>query len=89
MDILKEAKGLSSVRMIYVECGEPFLYYPVMIETLKPARSMEFDTRLVANAYWASGSDYSELWLKTLSNLGLKDFSLSASLFHHRDLDAE
>jgi MoaA/NifB/PqqE/SkfB family radical SAM enzyme len=88
-NILKEAKKIKTVKMIYVEGGEPFLYYPVMLEALKLAKKMGFDIGLLTNSYWATDRNDSEMWLEPVSRLGLKDFSISADPFHYGDLDAE
>ncbi|TET90782.1 MAG: radical SAM protein [Methanomassiliicoccales archaeon] len=88
-NILEQSKEVKTVNMIYVEGGEPFLYYPVMIETLRMAREMGFDIGLVTNTYWATDKKDSEMWLEPISKLGLKDFSISSDPLHYEDLDSE
>lgn len=88
-DILEQAKDLGTVDMIYVEGGEPFLYYPIMVETLRLAKEMGFNIGLVTNGYWATDPKDSEVWLEPISRLGPKDISLSADPFHYEELDSE
>ncbi len=88
-EILEESKKIGTVDNIYVEGGEPFLYYPVMIQTMKMAKDMGFDIGLVTNCYWATDKNDSLLWLKPISEIGLKDLSLSADIFHYGDLESE
>ncbi|MFQ5884289.1 MAG: radical SAM protein [Thermoplasmata archaeon] len=88
-NILEQSEEIKTVNIIYVEGGEPFLYYPVMVETLKLAKGMGFDIGLLSNAYWATDRKDSEMWLEPISHLRLKDLSLSADPFHYEDLDSE
>ncbi|UCD92657.1 MAG: radical SAM protein, partial [Methanobacteriota archaeon] len=88
-NILQQSKDTRTVEMIYVEGGEPFLYYPVMIETLKIAKEMGFDIGLLTNTYWATDRKDSVMWLEPVSKLGLKDFSISSDPLHYGDLDSE
>jgi len=74
--------GASSV---YLEGGEPFLYYPLLLEALRLARVRGLDTGLVSNCYWATGERDAELWLKPLRDLGLVDLSFSDDAFHSED----
>ncbi|MEW6747944.1 MAG: hypothetical protein AB1486_34935 [Planctomycetota bacterium] len=52
--MLDEARKIPSVQWIYFEGGEPFLYYPILIEGSRIAKEMGFKTGLVTNAYWAT-----------------------------------
>ncbi len=88
-EILEESKRLGTVDHIYVEGGEPFLYYPVMLETLVMAKEMGLMRALVTNCYWATDYEDALLWLKPVAELGVKDLSLSADIFHWGDLESE
>jgi hypothetical protein len=70
---------------IYVEGGEPFLYYPVMVETVRLARGLGLDAGIVTNCYWATSERDAIAWLKPLVDLGINDFSVSDDAFHSED----
>jgi hypothetical protein len=85
-EVLDEARRLSSVRWIYFEGGEPFLFYPLMLEGIRLARERGFQTGVVTNAYWATTVEDAELWLRPLAELLLADFVVSDDLFHHEEV---
>ena len=82
-EVLAEAKKLGSVEWIYFEGGEPFLYYPLMVEGLRLAKAAGFTTGVVTNCYWATAAEDAQLWLDPLAKSGLRDLSLSDDAFHH------
>ncbi len=84
-DVLDEAARIGSVDWIYFEGGEPFLYYPVMVEGIRRARDLGFKTGVVTNAYWVTSESDAELWLRPLQELGVADVSLSDDAFHHAE----
>ncbi len=88
-EILEESKKIGTVDHVYFEGGEPFLYYPVLVESLKMAKDKGFDVGLLSNAYWATDPEDSKLWLRPISKLGLRSLSLSADPFHYEDLESE
>jgi len=73
------------VEWIYFEGGEPFLYYPLMLEGIKVARDLGFRTGVVTNAYWATSEQDAELWLRPLWELGVSDLSISDDSFHYAE----
>jgi len=84
-EVLEEAKKIKTVESIYFEGGEPFLYYPIMIEGLKLASKMGFKTGIVTNSYWATSVEDALIWLKPFSDLAISDFSVSDDTFHFGD----
>lgn len=44
--VLDEAIKIGTIKSIYFEGGEPFLFYPLMLEGIKIARGMGFKTGL-------------------------------------------
>ncbi|MFW9971707.1 MAG: radical SAM protein [Candidatus Odinarchaeota archaeon] len=84
-EVLEEANKLQSVEWIYFEGGEPFLYYPIMLEGIRSAKKMGFKVGIVTNSYWATSVQDSEIWLKPFSELDIDDFSISNDLFHYED----
>lgn len=84
-NVLDEAAALGSIEWIYFEGGEPFLYYPLLLESIRLARGAGFKTGVVTNAYFATGVDDALLWLRPLAEAGIDDFSISDDLFHDPD----
>jgi MoaA/NifB/PqqE/SkfB family radical SAM enzyme len=78
--ILHQAKeaGISS---IYFEGGEPFLYYPILVQAVRRATDMGFSVGIVTNAYWANSVSDAEEWLRPFVGR-LTDLSVSSDLFH-------
>jgi len=72
---------------IYVEGGEPFLFYPVLLETLRLAARYGLDRGLVTNCYWATSERDALAWLEPLVEIGLSSFSVSDDAFHSDDPD--
>ncbi|MFX0037231.1 MAG: radical SAM protein [Candidatus Hermodarchaeota archaeon] len=83
--VLDEASKLKSVEWIYFEGGEPFLYYPIMVEGTRLAKMMGFKVGIVTNSYWATSIQDAEVWLKPFSELGVDDFSISNDTFHYEN----
>ena len=83
--VLDEAKKIGTVKWIYFEGGEPFLFYPIMVEGLRLSKELGFKTGLVTNSYWATDVEDAELWLKPISEIGITDLSISNDLFHYED----
>jgi hypothetical protein len=83
--LLNEAVKIGSVESIYFEGGEPFLYYPIMLEGIKMARAIGFRVGVVTNAYYATAEEDIEVWLKPLSELGIADLSISNDPYHYGD----
>ncbi|OGK10006.1 MAG: hypothetical protein A2Y63_02575 [Candidatus Riflebacteria bacterium RBG_13_59_9] len=81
-EVLDEAARLGTVKTIYFEGGEAFLYYPLMVEGLRLAREKGFQTGIVTNSYWATSEEDAELWLLPLVELGISDLSISDDEYH-------
>jgi hypothetical protein len=85
--LLDEAVRIGTIESIYFEGGEPFLFYPVMLEGIKMARNMGFKVGVVTNAYFATAMDDIEIWLKPLAETGIADLSISNDPYHYEDED--
>lgn len=83
--VLNEAASIGTIKWIYFEGGEPFLFYPVMLEGIKIAHNMGFKTGVVTNAYYATSDEDIELWLKPLCELGISILSISDDSFHYEE----
>jgi organic radical activating enzyme len=82
-EVLDEAVKVGTIEMVYFEGGEPFLFYPLMVESIRIARDVGFTTGIVTNAYWATSEEDAALWLSPLVDLELADLSVSDDSFHH------
>lgn len=85
--VLEEARKTGSVRWIYFEGGEPFLYYALLLEGVKIARLAGFQVGIVTNAYWATSEEDAEIWLKPFQNIGLDYLSISDDSFHYGEAE--
>jgi hypothetical protein len=80
--VLRQAQELGTVTMVYFEGGEPFLFYPIMLQGLREAAEMGFRRGIVTNTYWATSVEDAMQWLQPIAEIGLDDLSLSSDLFH-------
>ena len=64
--ILDEARSLGTVKSIYFEGGEPFLYYGTMLAGIAAAREQSLTPGIVTNAYWATSVEDAKAWLEPL-----------------------
>ncbi|MFC2022198.1 radical SAM protein [Chloroflexota bacterium] len=83
--VFEELIKIGTIRQVYFEGGEAFLFYPLMIEGIRIARDKGFEAGIVTNAYWATTEEDAELWLKSPCELGIFDLSLSDDSFHSED----
>lgn len=83
--LLEESKKIGTVQETYFEGGEPFLFYPVMLEGIRLAREMGFKAGIVSNGYWSTCVEDAKLWLKPLSELDISDLSISDDDLHYGD----
>lgn len=83
--VLHELVKIGTVERVYFEGGEPFMFYPLMVEGVTLSRDMGFKTGVVTNAYWATSQEDAELWLRPFRELEVSDLSVSDDLFHHED----
>jgi len=64
---LGQAKDAGGIAEVWLEGGEPFLYYPLLVEGAKQATSLGFRVGVVSNAYWAESREDALYWLKPLA----------------------
>lgn len=84
-DVLDELVKVLTTEWVYFEGGEPFLFYPLMLEGIRIASGMGFKTGIVTNAYWANSEEDAVLWLAPLKELKISDLSISDDLFHYEE----
>ncbi len=84
--ILSDASGLGTIEWIWFEGGEPFLYYPVLLEGLREARSRGFRTGVVTNGSWATSPVAALAWLGPLAEAGVDTLQVSDDPLHEPDV---
>jgi len=82
--ILAEAEALGTIKWIYFEGGEAFLYYQVLRSGVLKAKERGFNVGIVTNAYWATADTDAMEWLKPLAG-SIDDLSLSHDAYHGSD----
>ncbi|MDX1436709.1 MAG: radical SAM protein [Anaerolineales bacterium] len=80
--VLHQAHDTGTIREIYFEGGEAFLYYPLLLESIRWATALGFSTGVVTNGYWATTEDDARLWLAPLLEAGLDAVDVSIDDFH-------
>jgi len=78
--ILEQAHE-AGIRSIYFEGGEPFLYYPVLVQGVQDAAGMGFEVGIVSNAYWAVSIADALAWLQPFVG-SVNDLAISSDLYH-------
>jgi len=87
-EVLAELVKMGTIEWVYFEGGEPFLFYPLMLEGIRIARDKGFKTGVVTNAYWAISDEDARLWLKPFCELQVADVAVSDDLFHYEEEDS-
>lgn len=81
--VLDEAKKIGTVEWIFFEGGEPFLFFPLLVESVRRSRSKGFKVGVVTNGYGANSDEDAELYLKPLAEAGISSISISNDVFHY------
>lgn len=82
-EVLDEAEKIGTVDSIYFEGGEPLLYFPLLIESVRRAEERGFKVGVVTNAYGALSEEDAELWLRPLVESGVSGLDISNDAFHY------
>ena len=85
--ILGQAKDLGTIKWIYFEGGEPFLYYATLLKAVQEAQSLGFQVGIVSNAYWANTLEDAIEWLRPFTGL-VVDLSVSSDLYHYDEMQS-
>ena len=83
--LVRQIEELGTITTVYFEGGEPFLFYPLLLEGLRMARAAGFDAGIVTNGYWATSVEDGLHWLRPIRHLRIVDFSVSDDEFHRLD----
>jgi len=80
--VFSEIERMGMIETVYFEGGEPFLYYPLLLEGLRLAAALGLRAGIVTNAYWANSLEDAEIWLRPIKDIGIADLSVSDDEFH-------
>lgn len=83
-EILRQGKSVRTVKSIYFEGGEPFLYYPVMLKGVQMAAQMGFKVGLLSNGYWGTNVEDAVEWLRPFKGI-VQGVSISTDLYHYSE----
>ena len=83
--VLGQAKELGTVDRIYFEGGEPFLFYPILLDGIRQARNRGFSVGIVTNGYFATSEENARFFLEPFAGFGIKDLSISDDVFHYEN----
>ncbi len=83
--LFAEIARIKTVRTVYFEGGEPFLFYATLLEGLRMARAAKLQTGIVTNGYWATSLDDAVCWLRPIRELGVADLSVSDDDLHRSE----
>lgn len=81
-NVIEETKKIDSIEWLYFEGGEPFLFFPILIDAIKLAKKNGFRVGIVSNGYWATSEENALFYMKILKELKIDDLSISDDCFH-------
>jgi hypothetical protein len=84
-EVYRQARELGTVETIYLEGGEPFLYYPVMVRAAQEAAALGFKVGVLSNVYWATTVEDAVEWLRPMAGI-VQDLTISTDLFHYDEM---
>jgi MoaA/NifB/PqqE/SkfB family radical SAM enzyme len=74
--VLDQTDTLGTVDTVYFEGGEPFLFYPVLLDGIRQARNRGYEVGIVTNGYFATSEENARFFLAPLGELGIADLSI-------------
>jgi hypothetical protein len=79
--ILTQAAEQGTVKTIFFEGGEPFLYYATLLKGVQEVVRCGFSSGIVTNAYWATSEADALEFLRPFAGL-LSNLTISSDLLH-------
>ena len=77
-----QAAELGSIQWIFFEGGEPTLFWPLVAEGIRHARSRGLNTALVTSGYWITSLKDLVLYVRELRSHGLDLLQVSVDALH-------
>lgn len=81
-EILRQAEAVGSIKWIYFEGGEPFLFYPELLGAVREVAAAGFRVGIVTNGYWATSLENALEGLRPFTGL-VSNLSVSGDLYHY------
>jgi sulfatase maturation enzyme AslB (radical SAM superfamily) len=85
--VLDQAKEIGTVTSVFFEGGEPFMFYPLLLEGVRLSRETGLEVGLVTNSYFATTVEDAKLWLRPLKDQGVSKVHISDDTYHHEKND--
>ena len=82
-EVLDEVLKIDTVDSVYFEGGEPFLFFPLLNESVRHASKRGLKVGVVTNDYGALSEEDAELWLRPLVESGVSNLDISNDAFHY------
>ncbi len=82
---IDQAAKFDSINKIYLEGGEPFMYYPIMLESAKYVRKQGLEVGVVSNGYYGTSVEDAVEWLKPFKELIAPPLFISDDGYHSSD----
>jgi hypothetical protein len=83
--VLDQTDRLGTVDTVYFEGGEPFLFYPVLLDGIRQARERGYAAGIVTNGYFATSDENARVFLEPFRDSRLADLSISDDIFHYEN----
>ena len=83
--LIHEAHKIGTIEWFYFEGGEPFLFYPLLIESIKLAKNAGYKVGIVSNGFWATSSSNAELYIQSIEALKVDELMVSNDSYHYGD----
>ena len=80
-NILQQALSLGTIKNIFFEGGEPFLYYALLLQAVREAAGLGFSVGILSNGYWANTQEDALVNLKPFAGI-VQNLTISSDLYH-------
>lgn len=82
--LLEQAHDLGTIQWVFFEGGEPFLYYPILLDGVAAASAAGFKAGIVTNGWWGTTEDDARAWLEPFAG-HLDSLSVSTDELHYAE----
>ena len=82
LNALRSATELGTIQDIYFEGGEPFLFYPILVNAARLASGFKFRVGIVTNGYFANSVNDASIWLRPFREFCSGIIFVSGDTFH-------
>ncbi|MHB8946802.1 MAG: radical SAM protein [Bacillota bacterium] len=79
----------AGVGRVAFEGGEPFLYFGMLVEAIREARSKGLSVGLVTNGYWAVSPETARIYARAVAEAGASSLMISTDDYHGGLVEAD